>query len=139
MFSSKKLKTIETVVNHELKLVSKWMNLNKLSLNTDKTKLFFFLLFNDNVMTPCRIFKKATWNISLCGTLCFVFLQTVHLNPNMPKCDGKYAKMWRHLIQLAKLSKMFLLLTLVSMGLGMCDKGHNFDAVLFLTHLAPKS
>ena len=42
MFSSKKLKTIETVINHELKLVSKWMNLNKLSLNTDKTKLIIF-------------------------------------------------------------------------------------------------
>lgn len=53
MFSSKKLKTIETVVNHELKLVSKWMNLNKLSLNTDKTKLIIFyskqkLLDTDN-------------------------------------------------------------------------------------------
>ena len=42
MYSSKKLKTIETVINHELKLVSNWMNLNKLSLNSDKTKLIIF-------------------------------------------------------------------------------------------------
>ena len=42
MFSSKKIKTIETVINHELKMVSNWMNLNKLSLNNDKTKLIIF-------------------------------------------------------------------------------------------------
>ncbi len=42
MYSSKKLKTIETVVNTELSQVSKWLKLNKLSLNTDKTKLIFF-------------------------------------------------------------------------------------------------
>ena len=29
-------------MNHELKLVSKWLRLNKLSLNTGKTKLIFF-------------------------------------------------------------------------------------------------
>ena len=42
MYSSKKLKTIETVMNHELKLASKWLKLNKLSLNKDKTKLVIF-------------------------------------------------------------------------------------------------
>ena len=42
MYSSKKLKTIETVVNTELKQVSKWLKLNKLSLNADKTQLIFF-------------------------------------------------------------------------------------------------
>ena len=42
MFSSKKLATIETVVNHELKLVIKWLRLNKLSLNAGKTELIFF-------------------------------------------------------------------------------------------------
>ena len=42
MFSSKKLKTIETVMNHELKLASKWLKLNKLSLNKDKTQLVIF-------------------------------------------------------------------------------------------------
>ena len=42
MFGSEKLATIETVVNHELKLVSKWLKLNKLSLNAGKTELIFF-------------------------------------------------------------------------------------------------
>ena len=42
MYSNKKLKTIETVVNTELKQVTKWLKLNKLSLNSDKTKLIFF-------------------------------------------------------------------------------------------------
>ena len=42
MFGSKKLETIETVVNHELKLVTKWLSLNRLSLNADKTELIFF-------------------------------------------------------------------------------------------------
>ena len=41
-FASKNIKTIETVMNYELKLASQWMKLNKLSLNTDKTKLILF-------------------------------------------------------------------------------------------------
>ena len=42
MYSHKNLNSIENVVNNELKQVSTWLNLNKLSLNTDKTKLIFF-------------------------------------------------------------------------------------------------
>ena len=42
MYINKKLKTIETIVNTELKEVSIWLKLNKLSLNSDKTKLIFF-------------------------------------------------------------------------------------------------
>ena len=42
IYSSKKLATIQTVVNYELKLVSKWLRLNKLSLNAGKTELIFF-------------------------------------------------------------------------------------------------
>ena len=38
MFYSKKLKTIESVLNHELKLASHWLKLNNLSLNIDKTQ-----------------------------------------------------------------------------------------------------
>ena len=37
-FASKNIKTIETVMNYELKLASQWMKLNKHSVNTDKTK-----------------------------------------------------------------------------------------------------
>ena len=42
MYNSLKLKTIETVVNTELKEVTKWLRLNKLSLNVEKTEPFFF-------------------------------------------------------------------------------------------------
>ena len=42
IYSSKKLKTIETVINTELKGVIKWLGLNKLSLNATKTELIFF-------------------------------------------------------------------------------------------------
>ena len=42
LYSSKNLRTIETVINYELKLVSTWLRLNKLSLNSDKTELIFF-------------------------------------------------------------------------------------------------
>ena len=42
MFASQKLGKIESVVNCELKLVSRWLRLNKLSLNAGKTELIFF-------------------------------------------------------------------------------------------------
>ena len=42
IYNSKKLKTIETVINTELKQVIKWLRLNKLSLNANKTELIFF-------------------------------------------------------------------------------------------------
>ena len=42
LFHSKKFKTIETVVNTELKEVVRWLRLNKLSLNATKTELIFF-------------------------------------------------------------------------------------------------
>ena len=41
MYSSKKLKSIETLVNTELKLVT-WLRLYKLLLNSNKTELIFF-------------------------------------------------------------------------------------------------
>ena len=42
IFNSKTPKTIETVVNFELKSVVKWLRLNQLSLNASKTELIFF-------------------------------------------------------------------------------------------------
>ena len=42
LYNSKNPKTIETVINHELKLMTKWLRLNKLSLNAGKTELIFF-------------------------------------------------------------------------------------------------
>ena len=42
IYNSKNPKTLETVMNHELKLMTKWLRLNKLSLNASKTELIFF-------------------------------------------------------------------------------------------------
>ena len=42
LYGSKKLKTLETVVNTELKLVTNWLRVNKLSLNAKKTELIIF-------------------------------------------------------------------------------------------------
>ena len=63
--SSKKPKTLETVINNELKGVIKWLRLNKLSLNAAKTELIIFrsnrhpvnynnisIKFNGHKLTP---------------------------------------------------------------------------------------
>ena len=39
---SKKLKTIESELNYDLKLCTEWLNENRLSLNIDKTELLIF-------------------------------------------------------------------------------------------------
>ena len=40
--TSKRAKTIESIINTELKEVIKWLRMNKLSLNAGKTELIFF-------------------------------------------------------------------------------------------------
>ena len=56
LFGSKQIGTIESVVNHELKLVSKWLRLNTLSLNAKKTDFdpnsihWIMLMFRLNLM-----------------------------------------------------------------------------------------
>ena len=42
MYASNKINTIENIVNTELKLVTNWLRLNKLSLNATKTELVIF-------------------------------------------------------------------------------------------------
>ena len=42
MYASEKLKTIETVLNTDLKAASEWLKANRLSLNVGKTKLLLF-------------------------------------------------------------------------------------------------
>ena len=41
-FSAKKIKSLETVLNYDLKIVSDWLNANRLSLNVKKSKLIIF-------------------------------------------------------------------------------------------------
>ena len=36
-FSAKKIKTLETVLNYDLKIASDWLKSNRLSLNVDKS------------------------------------------------------------------------------------------------------
>ena len=42
LFPAKKLGTIESVINHELKLLVQWLRSNKLSLNETETELITF-------------------------------------------------------------------------------------------------
>ena len=42
LFSSSKLKTIESILNYDLKCASIWFRANRLSLNVSKSKLLFF-------------------------------------------------------------------------------------------------
>ena len=41
-YSAKKIKSLETVLNHDLKIVSDWLKANRLSLNVKKSKLIIF-------------------------------------------------------------------------------------------------
>ena len=43
LFPAKKLGTIESVTNHELRLLVQWLRSNKLSLNETKTELIIFI------------------------------------------------------------------------------------------------
>ena len=63
LYNSKKAKTIETIVNTELKCVSTWLRLNKLSLNRDKTEFIFFrsirnTLNHDNISIKFEVEDK---------------------------------------------------------------------------------
>ena len=42
LYASNKLKSIETVLNCDLKSISDWLKANRLSLNVDKSKLLMF-------------------------------------------------------------------------------------------------
>ena len=53
-YASNKLKSIETVLNCDLKSISDWLKANRLSLNVDKYKLLMFkskqrMLNNDSI------------------------------------------------------------------------------------------
>ena len=56
IYASKITKTIETNLNYDLKCVSEWLRLNRLSLNVSKTKLLFFR--SKNKLIPHNISIK---------------------------------------------------------------------------------
>ena len=41
-YSARKIKSLETVLNHDLNIVSDWLKANRLSLNAKKSKLIIF-------------------------------------------------------------------------------------------------
>ena len=60
VYNSKKAKTIETIIDTELKHVVEWLALNKLSLNANKTELIFFY-------SKRHAFNYDNLSIKFCG------------------------------------------------------------------------
>ena len=125
LYSSKTLKTIETTINTELKLVSTWLRLNKLSLNSNKTELICFhsrqhelnydnisIKFNGKKLVPVDyvkylgmyIDKYLSWNshiLQLCKKLSRAngILSKLRHNASIETClDVYYAIFYSHLI-----------------------------------------
>ena len=70
---SKKLKTMESELNHYLKLCTEWLNANRLSLNIDKTKLVIFyskekcLDYSDISIKLIKVKLNPTDNVKYLG------------------------------------------------------------------------
>ena len=63
-YVSKKMKSVETVLNKDLKITSEWLKANRLFLNVNKSKLFFLNL-NENgyiIMIFQLRLMDAKWN-----------------------------------------------------------------------------
>ena len=90
MYANRNMKTIETVVSYELKLVTQWMKLNKLSLNTDKTN---FVLFHSRQ----NLFDKGNLSIKFNNKK----LKPVDYVKYLDVCRDKHLSWDRHIIQLS--------------------------------------
>ena len=105
LYFSKSLGTIESVVNCELKFASKWLRLNRLSLNGDKIELIFFrspqhslnykeisIQFNGKKLIPgdyvkylgMHIDKHLSWNFHI-----------IQLSKKLSRANGIISKL-RH-------------------------------------------
>ena len=103
LFHSKKPKTIETIVNTELKEVVKWLRLNKLSLNAAKTELIFFHSHNhplnyDNISIKMNGYKLTPVDfIKYLGMYIDKFLNwNVHINDlskKLSRANGVLSKL----------------------------------------------
>ena len=51
LYANNNLKSLESVVNEELRKVCEWLNTNKLSLNTSKSNFVIFIPFNVSLIT----------------------------------------------------------------------------------------
>ena len=75
LYAINKLKSIETVLNCDLKLASDWLNANRLSLNVDKSKLLIF-------KSKQRKFNKDSISIKLGGVKLTPADNVKYLAPN---------------------------------------------------------
>ena len=68
-YASKKWKSLETVLNQDLKMTSDWLKANRLSLNVDKSKLILFISKQktfDNISTKINDCKMELTNHAKC-------------------------------------------------------------------------
>ena len=104
-YSAKKMKSLETVLNYELKIISDWLNANRLSLNVDKSKLIIFkskrkIINTDNFsikLNGCKL--VSTENVKYLGlyldkNLSFDY-HINQLSKKLSKSNGILAKL-RH-------------------------------------------
>ena len=104
LYANNKLKSIETVLNCDLKLASDWLNANRLSLNIDKPKLLIFKSkqrkFNkDSISIKLGVKLTPTDNVKYLGLHLDQNLswdvQTNQLSKKLSKANGILAK-FRH-------------------------------------------
>ena len=104
---NKKLNTIESELNHDLKLCTEWLNANKLSLNIDKTKLLIFhskkkkLVYKDISIKLNKTKLNPTDNVKYLG----IFLdknlswdyQVIQLSKKLSRANGVLYKLRKYI------------------------------------------
>ena len=104
---SKKLKTLETELNHDLKLCTEWLNANRLSLNIDKTKLLLFhskkkcFDYNDITIKLNKFKLNPSDNVKYLG----IFLdknlswdyQIIQLSKKLSRANGVFFKLRKYI------------------------------------------
>ena len=114
LYASNKSKSIETVLNCDLKLASDWLNANRISLNIDKSKLLIF-------KSKQRKFNKDSISIKLGGVKLIptdnVKYLGLHLDQNLSwdiQTNQLSKKLSKANVILAKLRHFALKETLIS-------------------------
>jgi len=74
MYASNKLKTLETILNTDLKYASEWLKANRLSLNVGKTKLLLFHSKQSNFNLDNIYIKLEGINLSHCNNVNYLGL-----------------------------------------------------------------
>ena len=115
LFSNKKLSTIETVINYELKLLVNWLNCNKLSLNTSKTEVILFkpLKQKEKIEISIKLkgkklqLKKYVTYLGVIIDDCLLWEEQIEsLCLKLSKCIGILSKL-RHYVNLHTLVNIY--------------------------------